>query len=40
MPEKSCARKKLSREEEKELDVKIGFMEGVVKRDPAFVEAR
>jgi tetratricopeptide (TPR) repeat protein len=39
MPEKSCARKKLTREEEKELDVKIGFMEGVVKRDPAFVEA-
>jgi hypothetical protein len=39
MPEKSCARKKLTREEERDLDVKIVFMEGVVKRDPGFVEA-
>ncbi len=39
MPLKNCARKKLSREEAKDLDVKIGFMEGVVRRDPAFVEA-
>ncbi len=39
MPEKSCARKKLSREEEKDLDVKIQFMEGVVRRDPGYVEA-
>ena len=39
MPVKNCARKKLSRDEQKDLDVKIGFMEGVVRRDPAFVEA-
>jgi hypothetical protein len=39
MPLKNCDRKKLSRDEQKELDVKIGFMEGVVRRDPAFVEA-
>jgi tetratricopeptide (TPR) repeat protein len=39
MPEKSSVKKKLSRHEERELDVKIGFMEGVVKRDPGFVEA-
>ncbi len=39
MPEKNCLRKKLSREEERELDVKIGFMEGVVRRDPAYIEA-
>src|SRR5437660_9757680 len=39
MPEKSCAKKKLTREEQRELDIKIGFMEGVVKRDPGYVEA-
>ncbi|MDB6017247.1 MAG: Tetratricopeptide 2 repeat protein [Pedosphaera sp.] len=39
MPEKSCTRKKLSREEQKELDIKIDFMEGVVRRDPSYVEA-
>jgi tetratricopeptide (TPR) repeat protein len=39
MPEKSFAKKKLTREEERELDIKIGFMEGVVRRDPGFVEA-
>src|SRR5438105_1924656 len=35
MPEKTGAKKKLTREEQRDLDVKIGFMEGVVKRDPA-----
>ena len=40
MPEKTGAKKKtLSREEQRELDIKIGFMEGVVKRDPGYVEA-
>lgn len=40
MPEKLGAKKKaLSRDEERELDIKIGFMEGVVKRDPGYVEA-
>ena len=39
MPEKIGAKKKLSRDEERELDIKICFMEGVVKRDPAYVEA-
>ena len=29
----------MSRDEQRELDVKIGFMEGVVKRDPDYVEA-
>jgi tetratricopeptide (TPR) repeat protein len=37
MRRKSC--KKLTVEEQRELDVKIGFMEGVVRRDPGFVEA-
>ena len=31
--------KKLTREQQRELDVKISFMEGVVRRDPAYVEA-
>jgi tetratricopeptide (TPR) repeat protein len=39
MPEKSSARKKLTRRESRELDLKIEFMEGVVRRDPEYVEA-
>jgi tetratricopeptide (TPR) repeat protein len=40
MPEKSSDKiKKLTRQEARELDVKIGFMEGLVRRDPQFVEA-
>jgi tetratricopeptide (TPR) repeat protein len=37
MPSKS--RKKLSREQERSLDIEIGFLEGVVRRDPTYVEA-
>src|SRR5579872_3294331 len=39
MSDKSCAKKKLTREEQRELDIKIGFLEGVVRRDPGYVEA-
>jgi tetratricopeptide (TPR) repeat protein len=39
MPKKISTRKKLSRQELKNLDVEIGFIEGVVRRDPNFVEA-
>jgi tetratricopeptide (TPR) repeat protein len=40
MPEKSNAKsKKLTRREVRDLDVKITFMEGVVRRDPQYVEA-
>jgi tetratricopeptide (TPR) repeat protein len=40
MPRKSSARNKsLSRLEKRELDVKISFLEGIVRRDPAFIEA-
>jgi tetratricopeptide (TPR) repeat protein len=40
MPQKSCARtKKRSRKEARDLDVKIGFLEGLVGRDPHYVEA-
>ncbi len=40
MPEKSTAKaKRLSRRDLRELDVKISFLEGVVRRDPRFIEA-
>jgi tetratricopeptide (TPR) repeat protein len=39
MPQNSSTRKKMTRRETKELDVKIGFVEGVVRRDPDYVEA-
>ena len=39
MPRKSSARKRLTRRETRELDLKIGFLEGVVRRDPEYVEA-
>ncbi len=40
MPEKCSARsKKLSRKEVRDLDIKIAFLEGVVHRDPDYVEA-
>ena len=40
MPQKRSARaKKLSRKETRDLDVKITFLEGLVNRDPQYVEA-
>ncbi|HEV2211073.1 MAG TPA: hypothetical protein VG167_20055 [Verrucomicrobiae bacterium] len=40
MPRKSSARvKKLSRKEVRALDIKISFLEGIVGRDPGYVEA-
>jgi tetratricopeptide (TPR) repeat protein len=39
MPKKSFERKKLTRHELRDLDIEIGFLEGVVKRDPRYVEA-
>jgi tetratricopeptide (TPR) repeat protein len=39
MPEKISARKKMKRRESKDLDVKIQFMEGIVRRDPEYIEA-
>jgi len=40
MPEKCCAKnKKLTRREVCDLEVKITFMEGIVRRDPKYVEA-
>jgi tetratricopeptide (TPR) repeat protein len=39
MPEKISARKKTKRQESKDLDIKIQFMEGIVRRDPKYIEA-
>lgn len=40
MPDKSSVKpKKLSRKQARDLDVKIGFLEGVLRRDPQYVEA-
>jgi tetratricopeptide (TPR) repeat protein len=33
------SRKKLSRDQERDLDIEIGFLEGVVRRDPGYVDA-
>ncbi len=40
MPERSSAKvRKLTRKEVRELDIKISFLEGLVRRDPRYVEA-
>jgi tetratricopeptide (TPR) repeat protein len=40
MPRKRSARsKRLSRKEVRELDIKIGFLEGIVRRDAQYIEA-
>ena len=39
MPVKSSARKKTRRASQRDLDIKIRFMEGLVRRDPDYVDA-
>ena len=39
MPESNSAKKKLTRQQQKELDVTIDFLEGVLRRDPEYVDA-
>jgi hypothetical protein len=39
MPKTPPVRKKLDREEKRELDIEIGFLEGLVRRDPTYVDA-
>jgi tetratricopeptide (TPR) repeat protein len=39
MQAKSSSRKKFSRASQRDLDVKIGFIEGIVRRDPDYVDA-
>ena len=36
---KNTLRKKLTRQEQRDLDIEISFLEGIVRRDPEFVEA-
>ena len=36
---KTCTRRKLTRKEQRDLDIEISFVEGIVHRDPLFVEA-
>jgi tetratricopeptide (TPR) repeat protein len=39
MPKKAPVRKTLNRQEKRDLDIEIGFLEGLVKRDPGYVDA-
>lgn len=39
MPVKSSTRKKASRASQRDLDIKIEFLEGLVRRDPTYVDA-
>ena len=39
MLNKSCTRRKLTRKEQRDLDIEISFMEGVVDRDPQCLDA-
>jgi tetratricopeptide (TPR) repeat protein len=39
MPKKAPVRKKLNRQEKRDLDIEIGFLEGLVRRDPGYVDA-
>ena len=39
MPAKKSAKKKLNRTEQRDLDTKIEFIEGLVRRDPDYVDA-
>jgi tetratricopeptide (TPR) repeat protein len=39
MPEKNSAKKKLTSGEQRDLDTKIQFIEGLIRRDPDYVDA-
>src|SRR4051812_13770285 len=39
MPKKVASQKHLTRQEKRDLDIEIGFLEGVVGRDPSYVDA-
>ena len=39
MPGKDSKRKKMTPADRRDLDVRIGFIEGIVRRDPAYVDA-
>ena len=39
MPKKIASRNSLTRQEKRDLDIEIGFLEGLVDRDPSYVDA-
>ncbi len=39
MLKKASAKRKLTRVEQRDLDIEIGFMEGLLQRDPKYIEA-
>jgi tetratricopeptide (TPR) repeat protein len=39
MPKKVASRKHLTRQEKRDLDIEIGFLEGIVQRDTTYVDA-
>jgi tetratricopeptide (TPR) repeat protein len=39
MPKTTPVRKKLNRLEKRELDIEIGFLEGLIRRDPGYIDA-
>ena len=39
MPKKTASRNSLSRQEKRDLDIEIGFLEGLVERDPSYLDA-
>lgn len=39
MPKQTASRTSLTRQEKRDLDIEIGFLEGLVDRDPSFVDA-
>jgi|SRR4051794_37936625 hypothetical protein len=39
MPKKAASRKHLTRAEKRDLDIEIGFLEGIVQRDPGYLDA-
>jgi tetratricopeptide (TPR) repeat protein len=39
MPKKTSVKRRLNRQQQQDLDIEIGFIEGVVQRDPHYVEA-
>jgi tetratricopeptide (TPR) repeat protein len=39
MAKKTPSRRRLTRKQQRDIDIEIGFLEGVVRRDPGYVEA-
>lgn len=39
MPKEAPVRKKLNRQEKRDLDIEIGFLEGLIRRDPGYIDA-